>query len=372
MQARILVTGASGSVGRHVVSYLRAAGWPVRAMVHRNDQRSRELQGQGADIVVADLNRPDQVEAAMKDVQRAFFLPPYSPYVSNMAAIFAEAARVRRLESVVSLSQWLASPSHPSFLTRQHSLADRMLAALPGVAHTVVNPGFFADNYLRTLPLAAHFGVFPWPYGDSRNAPPSTQDIARVVAHALMAPEQHAGRSYRPTGPVLLSGEDMAGILGKVFRRRVLPVPTPFWLFAKGARQDGASPFLVWNLRHYIQDHRQGAFALGGPTSAVLDVTGRAPEEFETIVRRRAAAPDCGSGMTARLRQLSNFMTMPFRPGYDVDAIARALDLPSSAGTEYAMQSASWLREHDPAAAPAALGAGPDLRRAAGLGVAQV
>ena len=79
----------------------------------------------------------------------------------------------------------------------------------PGVAHTIVNPGFFAENYLVTIGLAAHLGVFPWMYGNSRKAPPSNEDIARV-ALALTDPARHTGKSYRPTGPELLGAEEMA------------------------------------------------------------------------------------------------------------------------------------------------------------------
>jgi len=51
---------------------------------------------------------------------------------------------------------------------------------LPDVAHTVVAPGYFADNYLRLTDLAALLGVFPVLTGSSRNAPPSNEDIARA------------------------------------------------------------------------------------------------------------------------------------------------------------------------------------------------
>jgi hypothetical protein len=86
-------------------------------------------------------------------------------------------------------------------MSRQLWLIDRMFA-LPSIAHTVVNPGFFADSpYMEMMPFAAHLGVFPLPVaGESRNAPPSVDDIARVAVAALLDPARHAGKSYRPTG----------------------------------------------------------------------------------------------------------------------------------------------------------------------------
>jgi NAD(P)H dehydrogenase (quinone) len=157
----ILVTGPTGKLGRLIVHQLLAAGWPVRALVRRHDPRSSALQQAGAELALGDLTDPESLTKAMRGVQRALFLPAFSPYMTHMAVAFADAARTARLESVVSLSQWIAAPSHPAFATRQHWLADRLLGSLPGIAHTVVNPGFFVDNVLRTLPYAAHLGVLP-------------------------------------------------------------------------------------------------------------------------------------------------------------------------------------------------------------------
>jgi uncharacterized protein YbjT (DUF2867 family) len=211
---RIIVTGATGKTGSVVTTELLKAGYPVRAMVHREDGRSAQLKAQGAEIAVADISDVERVADALKDVQRAYFCPPFDPYMIQGAVAFAVAAKEARLEHVVSLTQWLASPSHPALMTRQHWLVDRLFSMTPGVAHTIVNPGFFADAYLATIGLAAHLGVFPWMYGNSRNAPPSNEDIARVVVATLIDPARHAGKTYRPTGPELLGAEDMARAIG--------------------------------------------------------------------------------------------------------------------------------------------------------------
>src|SRR6266852_5148642 len=98
IKPRILVTGATGKTGSVVVTELLKAGYPVRAMVRREDGRSARLRAQGAEIAVA--------------------------------------AQEAELEHIVSLTQWLASPSHPSLITRQLWLADRLFSVAPGVAHT--------------------------------------------------------------------------------------------------------------------------------------------------------------------------------------------------------------------------------------------
>jgi len=346
IKPRILVTGATGKTGSLVVGELLKAGYPVRAMVRREDARSVRLMAQGAEIAVAEMTDVERIADALNDVQRAYYCPPFDPYMIQGAAAFAVAAREARLEHIVSLTQWLASPSHPSLMTRQLWLADRLLSAAPGVAHTLVNPGFFADAYLATIGLAVHLGLFPWIYGNSRNSPPSNEDIARVAAAALMNPTQHGGKSYRPTGPELLDAKDMANAIGRAVGRSVKPLPTPTWLFMKAARMGGLPIDLLSNLRYYIEDHRRGAFELGAPTTDILDVTGRPAEDFETIARRYAARPGNQRTLSNRLREWAQFMLAPFSPGYNFNRYDRKLRRPFPSEPQLAPDSEVWRREH--------------------------
>jgi len=282
----------------------------------------------------------------LKDVQRAYFCPPFDPYMIQGAVGFAVAANEARLEQIVSLTQWLASPSHPSLMTRQHWLVDRVFSMTPGVAHTLVNPGFFAEAYMVTIGLAVHLGLFPWIFGNSRNAPPSNEDIARVAVAALMDPTRHAGKSYRPTGPELLGAEDMGKAIGRVVGRSVRVVPTPTWLFMKSARMAGVPIDLLSNIRYYIDDHKRGAFELGPPTTDVLDVTGRPPEDFETIARRYVALPANRRSFGNWLRTFAQVSIAPLSPGFNLKRYDRELRRPFPSEPQFASDSKVWQREH--------------------------
>src|SRR5262249_6817313 len=146
------------------------------------------------------------------------------------------------------------------------------------------------------------------------NAPPSNEDIARVAAAALMNPVQHAGKTYRPTGPELLGGGEMGRAIGRAVGRSGRGVPTPVWLFMKAARMAGIPIDVISNLRYYIDDHRQSAFELGAPTTDVQDLTGRPAEDFETIARRYAAQPRNQRTVGNRLREFAQFMIAPLSP----------------------------------------------------------
>lgn len=343
---RIIVTGATGKTGSIVATELLKAGYPVRALVRREDERSARLKALGAEIAIADMSDVERIADALRDVQGAYYCPPLDPYMIQGAVAFAVAAREARLEHVVGITQWLSSPSHPALMTRQHWLVDRLFSMTPGVAHTIVNPGFFADSYLVTIGAAAHLGIFPWMYGKSRNAPPSNEDIARVAVAALLDPARHAGKSYRPTGPELLGAEEMARAIGRAVGRSVRVVPTPFWLFMRAARMAGMPIDVMSNVRYYIEDHRRGAFEAGAPTTDVLDVTGRSPEDFETIARRYAAQPSNLPTLRNRLREFAQFMIAPLSPGFNLGRYDRELRRPFPSEPQFAPDSTIWQREH--------------------------
>ena len=344
----ILVTGATGKTGSAVVAQLRERQWPVRAVVRSRDARSERLERLGAEIAIADIFDYDALRAAMAGTSRAYFCPPFHPHMLQSAVTFALAARDAGLESIVGLTQWLASPSHPSHSTRQHWLADRMFELLPDVGVTIVNPGLFADSpYLALMRYAALLGVFPMPaQGTSRNAPPSTDDIARVSVAALLDPATHAGKAYRPTGPELLTLDDVVAIIAGVLGRRVRHVPLPLWMFYKAARLDGYDPFSLIAFGHYMHELNAGTFAFNAPTGDVLAVTGREPESFETIARRYAGKPQAQRTFANVARALADFMTVPFRPGVDPTRFATQLGLPPVPAPLYDLESERWKLEH--------------------------
>jgi uncharacterized protein YbjT (DUF2867 family) len=345
---KILVTGSTGRTGGAVVTQLLAKGYPVRATVRVQDARSDLLQRRGAEVVLADIFDPGQLMDALRGVQRAYYCPPYHPFVIQSASALAVAAQETGLEQIVGLSQWLAGPNHPSLLTRQLWLIDRMFTALPSIAHTIVNPGFFADSpYLEMMPFAAHLGVFPLPVaGESRDAPPSVDDIARVAVAALLDPAPHAGKSYRPTGPKLLSVTEMTAVIGRVVGHKVRHVRSPLRIFYKAAKAQGLEPILLSGLRHYFQDHDRGAFAVDAPNDTIRELTGNDAEDFETIARRHAVLPASRQSFGAQLAALARFLAVPMLPGFNPAIYDGAQEQPVPPTPHLALDDADWTASH--------------------------
>ena len=357
----IAVTAAAGKTGQGVVSELTARGFRVRALVRRRDHRSDALAQLGAEVVEADLFDGAQMSVAMKGVQRAYYCPPMTPEAGLALDAFLLAAGSNRLEAVAAMSQWLASPNHPALMTRDMWAVEKRMPELTDTAVTILNPGFFADNYLRVaFGTAAQLGIYPNFVGDSLNAPPSNEDMARVAAGVLADPLRFAGQRLRITGPALIGIGQITEALSNVLGRKVRPINAPEWLLDKVAAYRREPRYAMAVFRHYLVDHRQGAFAYGAPTKVVEDVTGRPAESFETTARRYLSQPDAQKTPAAFRKALTEFMLAPIWRGYDHEAYERREGL-GRAHSLYAMEDSAWKADHAERDIRAALSGGKTI-----------
>lgn len=357
----ILITGASGKTGGAAAFELLKQGFPVRALVHREDERSKRLSDAGAETIVGNLLDLSDVSNAMKGVQRAYFVCPWTQNQLDVAMNFAVAAADNRLEHIVSMSQWLSHPAHPSMATRRTYLTDRMFAMLPDSTLTVINPGFFADNYMALLEPISQLGLLPMPLGRGRNAPVSNEDIGASIAGALCYPEKHAGRTYRPCGPVVLDPDQIAEIFGKVLKRNVKYQDISERMFLKATKSMGFPLGLLSQLRLYFAEYRKGAFESGAPNDAVVHLTGQEPEKFETIVRRYVKTDIISTGFLPstrldfytqrsvrnKLRALTNFAKLLLTNTPDLEQFEHEQCFPTIRETCFALDYRPWKKTHD-------------------------
>lgn len=206
----ILVTGATGNVGRHVVRRLVAAGHPVRALTRSPE---RAALPEGVDVVRGDLTEPGSWPAALDAVQRVYLFPVPDAVHEFLAA--ATRAGVRR---VVVLSS--AAAGMGNGIGSRHLLVERAVEATD-VEWTHVRPGAFAANALwQWGPSIRAEGVVRAPYGDASVAPVHEADIAAVATDALLR-DGHAGHRYELSGPESLTYREQVAILGRAIGRDV-------------------------------------------------------------------------------------------------------------------------------------------------------
>jgi uncharacterized protein YbjT (DUF2867 family) len=214
----VLVTGATGRIGRAVIDQLTAAGVPVRALVRRAE--SAATLPAGVEIVTGDLTVPESLDAALHRAGTVFLLWTAPPRTAA-AVVDRLAARARR---VVYLSAPHRTP-HPFFrqpnpMAALHAEIERLITAT-GIDATIVRPGMFASNSLLWWSAAIRGeGVVRWPYGLAETAPVDDRDVAAVVARTLCE-DGHAGGDYVLTGPESLSQARQVEIVGDVLGRSI-------------------------------------------------------------------------------------------------------------------------------------------------------
>jgi uncharacterized protein YbjT (DUF2867 family) len=344
---RILVTGAAGKTGAPTALALLKNGYPVRALVRQADQRAEALRSAGAEVVVGSLEDFIDLTRAMRDVHRAYFCPPLEPGTLRRAALFAAAAQEAKLEVVVQLSQWVADAMHPAAHAREKWLTNRVFSWLPDVPTITIQPGWFADNYFAVLGQAAQFGLLGLPLGDGLNAPPSNEDIARVIAACLADPAAHVGKAYRPTGPSLLAPSDVAEKMGGALGRKIRYQDVPLTMFLKAATSLGISEFVISQLYWFLQDYQMNAFGVGAPTNIVEEIAGVPPEDFETIARRYVTrSPAAFRGLLGVLREAGGLAAALLARTPNIASIEARLGAPRLPSFALALHSQSWLSTH--------------------------
>jgi len=357
MKKKILVTAATGNIGLPTVKELLKLGFEVKALV-RNSKGTRalELKRMGAEVVAGDMNDVGDMRKALKGIQRAFFCAPFQRNTLMKTVAFVTAAEEAKLEHVVYMSQWLTVENHHSDNTKQHWLSDEVIKMHRTVKYTFINTGIFGFMYFFTNEMVAQFGMLPVPIKGAAtsqvglNAPPSEEDQGRVVANILKNPSKHIGRTYRITGPKLISFRDIAKIFAKVLGRKVKVNEVSKNMFFKSMLASGSFPkYDLLNVQYYMDELGQNTFAIGeSVTNVVKELTGREPEDFETITRRVFEnSPEVKQSFTNKLKALKNMVKMMLTKTLNTDQEELVQGFPRfMSGMKYSQQNPEWLKNH--------------------------
>jgi len=217
----ILVTGATGRVGGHVVQQLVQRGADVRVLVR--DPAKADFPA-GVEVVQGDLLDIDAVRAAFSGVRTLFLLNAVAADEFTQALIALNIARESGVERVVYLSVIHADRfvNVPHFAVK--SGAERMIQQM-GFSATILRPAYFIDNELTIKDVVLNHGLYPMPIGGKGLAMVDARDIAEVAAIELIRRDQAPGKLPTETlnlvGPDTLTGSDVAAIWSDVLGRPV-------------------------------------------------------------------------------------------------------------------------------------------------------
>ncbi|MEU3793613.1 NAD(P)H-binding protein [Streptomyces fructofermentans] len=274
----ILLTGATGKVGRHVTQTLVASGHRVRALTRSPGAAALPA---GAEVVEGDLERPETLPAALEDIDRMYLFPV--PGTAHEVAALARKAGVRRI--VVLSSSSVLSDDEANHSARHHRTVEQAVEE-SGVEWTFVRPDEFAGNVIWKWGHSIRTeDVVRAPYGGAARALVHEADVAAVAAAALLE-DGHGGARYEVTGPRALTQVEQVATLARAVGREIR-----FEELSREAGREAMSGFMPPPVVEMVLDYLAASVVEPGPvTTVVRDVTGREPLSFARWAEDNAGA----------------------------------------------------------------------------------
>ena len=277
----ILVTGATGKVGREVVRQLAASGAPVRALV-RDPVGASAIRLPGIDVVTGDLGLPETLAPAFAGVERVFLLVPAHREQLAFDTNAVDAALAAGAQRIVKVSV-AGGPDSGTQIGRWHWAGEKKVES-SGLDFTFLRPSLYMQQslvYARSISVS---GAFSAPLGTGAVALVDARDVAAVAVRALTE-EGHSRRIYDLTGPEALTFDEMADAISNAIGRPVSYVHIPPEYALKQMLSEGVPRWLAEDMLILFASFREGYGA--GVSDAIPRITGRPAGTF------RQFAADC-------------------------------------------------------------------------------
>jgi uncharacterized protein YbjT (DUF2867 family) len=279
----ILITGASGNVGKTVLQEVAKSGAKHRAMYRSAAEAAKAPAG--TEAVIADFAKPETLNAALQNVESVYLVCSPIPELVQLESNMIDACVAAGVEHVVQNSALGAGDYDKSFPSWHRKVEERLKGTR--LSWTILRPNSFHQNVVGFFaPTIRTQGVFYNSMRDSKNSFLDVRDIAVVAARALAGGE-HAGKIYELNGPEAIDYTKLARKISKAAGREVKYLDIPIDAQRKALLEQGMPEWLVAALLDLQQFYLSGE---GGETDGLLRrLLGRAPISMDEFLKENAA-----------------------------------------------------------------------------------
>jgi uncharacterized protein YbjT (DUF2867 family) len=220
----ILITGASGTVGRAVLDEVRKTGKAFRAMHRSGDDAGKAPVG--VSTAIADFGSRDSLRAALNGVESVYLVCSPIPALVELESNMIDACLEAGVTHVVLNSALGAGDYAKSFPSWHRRVEDKLKAS--GLRYTILRPNGFMQNIVAyQAPSIRAQGVFYAAMGQARTSYLDVRDIGAAVAKVLTAGSDHAGQTYELNGPEAVTYSELAERISRVAGRIVKYMDIP-------------------------------------------------------------------------------------------------------------------------------------------------
>ncbi len=288
MKEKILITLATGKTGHATTEQLLSEGYPVRIYVRSRNERAMELEKRGAEVAIGGFDNYAQLKQAMNGISNVYYCYPYKKGMPKDIELFIQVAKETKMKAVVFMGQRIADFSDTGSVLTNNIRKCYELLEQSDLNVIYFLPGYFADNVFVVTQFVLQLGLFPNSFGEGKNPWISIGDMARCIVALLKNPEPYYGKRIYPAGSKSISAKEIANTFSAVKGKKVRLMHTPHWMFLKSGmmfgKEFGFDPFAIIQATYYNKQMQMNRFDMP-PNNVVKELTGREPEDFETITK---------------------------------------------------------------------------------------
>lgn len=279
----ILVTGATGTTGSHVVRALIECEAGVRVFA-RDADKARDLFGNAVDVAVGDFAEPGTLRDALTGVDQLFLSCADDPRRVAWETDAIDAAVLSGVERIVKLSSISATPGSPVAFWDWHGQVEEHLRRAP-VGSVILRASVFMTNVLAAADQVTREQVLPAPAGRARISMIDPGDVGAAAA-AVLLNRGHDGHTYVLTGPEAITYETIAAELSTVAESEVDYIAVPDAAAREAMVHQGLPDPVAEQVVAIYGMLRQGV--ADQVSESVEALTGRSPRPFSAWARDHA------------------------------------------------------------------------------------